>query len=104
MPSTSYRPIIDIVVADAPGSLADARADYARVARRLGALLARVDAADRSTPVEELAILEEAAWELARSLSFAVGRISGVESAKAFVLSAVTDERPVREQPLSDAA
>jgi sirohydrochlorin ferrochelatase len=104
MPSTSYRPIIDIVVADAPGSLADARADYTRVARRLGALLTRIDAADRSTTVEELASLEEVAWELARSLSFAVGRISGVESAKAFVLSAVTDERPACEQPLSDAA
>jgi hypothetical protein len=114
MSSTSYRPVIDIVIADAPGSLADARADYAKVARRLGALLVRLDATNHLTTVEELSSLEGAAWDLARSLSFAVGRISGVESARAFVLSAIAEgqpapervsaERAVKRRPLPDAA
>ena len=89
MPPTSYRPIIDVVLADSPGSLAYARADYLRVARRLGVLLDRVEAVGAEATAEELAPVEALTWELARSLSFAIGRISGVESARAFVLTSV---------------
>jgi hypothetical protein len=106
MPPTSYRPIIDVVLADSPGSLAFARADYLRVARRLGALLERVTDAGEEATAEELAPLESLAWDLARSLSFALGRISGVESARAFVLSAVEQghQEPADGEHLSDAA
>jgi hypothetical protein len=112
MPPTSYRPIIDVVLTDTPGSLAFARADYTRVAQRLGALLERVNEAGADATAEELAPLETLAWELARSLSFAIGRISGVENARAFVLSSVdqghpSDDRHPEEpdgEPMPDAA